>query len=102
MQARIGVRVLMGQYLEICNTVGVEGQVGLINERCVPRLVAEDAAADASFMCERAYGFAPEVVFLGSNLNLSFPYVDSHLYYVMFELVKNSLRAVTNKTSSLY
>jgi pyruvate dehydrogenase kinase 2/3/4 len=44
-------------------------------------------------MCERAYGFAPQVVFLGSNLNLSFPYVDSHLYYVLFELLKNSLRA---------
>lgn len=91
--ARIGIRMLMGQYLELNSTLGVDGQVGLINERCVPRLVAEDAAADACYMCERAYGFAPEVVFLGSNLNLSFPYVDSHLYYVLFELLKNSLRA---------
>lgn len=91
--ARIGIRMLIGQYLELNKTIGVDGQVGMINERCVPRLVAEDAAADACFMCERAYGFSPEVVFLGSNLNLSFPYVDSHLYYVLFELLKNSLRA---------
>ena len=91
--SRIGVRVLIGQYLELGNTIGVDAQVGLINERCVPRQVASDAAEDASFMCERAYGFAPDVVFLGSNLDRHFPYVDSHLYYVMFELVKNSLRA---------
>ena len=68
-------------------------KVGLIDVNCVPRQVAAHAADDAMYMCERAFGFSPEVEFHGSNLEHSLPYVSSHLYYIMFELVKNSLRA---------
>ena len=59
----------------------------------VPAHVAADAAADAQYMCDRHYGFSPEVMFLGSNLQKEMPYIPSHLYYILFELIKNSLRA---------
>ena len=92
--ARIGMRVIIGHYIALQETVGMpRDKVGLIDVNCVPRQVAAHAADDAMYMCERAFGFSPEVEFHGSNLEHSLPYVSSHLYYIMFELVKNSLRA---------
>lgn len=58
--------------------------------------VAEDAIADARSVCMRQYGTAPEVDVYG-DANFSFPYVPSHLHHMMFELVKNSLRAVNDR-----
>jgi hypothetical protein len=64
------------------------GRVGIVETKTVPMHVAQDAVNDATYMCDRHYGFAPEVVFLGSNLEREMPYLASHLYYIMFELVK--------------
>ena len=48
---------------------------------------------DAKYLCERTHGDAPEVMPHGRT-DLTFSYIPSHLYYIMFELLKNSLRAV--------
>lgn len=69
---------------------------GMICVRCSPVQVAEDAIADARGVCLRQYGTAPEVDVYGDT-NFSFPYVPSHLHHMMFELVKNSLRAVNDR-----
>ena len=50
-------------------------------------------------MCERKYGYAPHVEFLGEK-NLSFSYIPSHLYYILFEVIKNSLRATVEHHGS--
>ena len=51
------------------------------------------AVEDAKYLCERAHGDSPEVVLHGRS-DLVFTYIPAHLYYCMFELIKNSLRAV--------
>ena len=43
-------------------------------------------------LCKYYYGDAPEVKYEG-KLDLTFTYVPAHVYYVMFELLKNSMRA---------
>ena len=61
-----------------------------------PRDVVQDAIADARAICMRQYGDAPEVEVFGGE-NFAFAYVPGHLHQMLFELVKNSLRAVSDK-----
>ena len=47
-------------------------------------------------ICMREYGGSPDVIVYGDN-KFNFAYVPSHLHHMVFELVKNSLRAVQDK-----
>ena len=65
---------------------------GMISTNCSPVQVAEDAIQDARAICMRQYGHAPDVTVYGDP-NFTFAYVPSHLNHMVFELVKNCLRA---------
>jgi pyruvate dehydrogenase kinase 2/3/4 len=88
---RIGIRVLIGQYLAL-RQPPVEHYVGIICSVTSPYEIVKRAIDDAAFMCTRKYGDAPEVIMSG-RLDLTFPYVPTHLHYIMLELLKNSMRA---------
>ena len=75
--SRIGIRVLIGQYLSL-RQPPVENYVGIICGRTSPYEIVRRAIDDASFMCTRKYGDAPEVIITG-RLDLTFPYVPTHL-----------------------
>jgi len=69
----------------------------LIDRRLCPAEVAHDAIHDARYMCSRDYGSAPAVdVYCGSP-DLRFAYVPEHLHHMLFELLKNSLKAVADR-----
>lgn len=74
---RIGIRVLIGQYLAL-RQPPVENYVGIICSKTSPYEIVSRAIDDASFMCTRKYGDAPDVIFSG-QLDLTFPYVPTHL-----------------------
>ena len=90
--SRIGIRILIGQYIELRHAQQQEGYVGLIDLNTSPAEVFSQAVEDAKYLCERAHGDSPEVILQGRT-DLTFSYIPSHLYYCMFELLKNSLRA---------
>lgn len=83
---------LIGQYLAVRKNPVDEKTIGLVSPVCSPKEIAEQAVHDAAFMCTRTYGDAPEVTFHGKT-DLRFPYVPSHISYVLLELLKNSMRA---------
>lgn len=86
---RIGIRMLSGQHVEGRERDG--GRVMMID----PERVARRAADTAVRLCISLYGKAPEVQITMAKTNVSsrFIYVESHLHHMIFELVKNSLRA---------
>jgi len=88
---RIGIRVLIGQYLAL-RQPPVDHYVGIICSVTSPYEIVKRAIDDAAFMCTRKYGDAPEVIMSG-RLDLTFPYVPTHLHYIILELLKNSMRA---------
>jgi pyruvate dehydrogenase kinase 2/3/4 len=62
--SRIGMRVLIGQYLSL-RQPPVENYVGIICSRTSPYEIVKRAIDDAAFMCTRKYGDAPEVIITG-------------------------------------
>ena len=90
--SRIGIRMLIGQHIAMHHG-SRPGYVGLICEKCSPAEVARDAILNAQNLCLHHFTVAPEVVVLG-NVDLTFTYVPSHLHHMIFELLKNSMRAV--------
>jgi len=88
---RIGIRLLASQHVKLHSQV--PGWVGVIQRECFPAKVAEDAIHDALDLCTIHYGEAPKVLTRG-NVNIHFPHVPSHLYYIFIEILKNSMRAV--------
>ncbi|XP_061351384.1 pyruvate dehydrogenase (acetyl-transferring) kinase, mitochondrial-like [Gastrolobium bilobum] len=94
--SRIGIRMLIGQHVELHNPYPLPNCVGCIHTRLSPMDVAWNASEDARAMCYREYGSAPDVHIYGDP-NFIFPYVPAHLHLMIFELVKNSLRAVQDR-----
>ena len=93
--SRIGIRMLIGQHVAL-HAPPRDGFIGMICTQLSARGVAEDAIADARSICLRQYGEAPEVEIFGDP-KFTFAYVPGHLHQMLFELVKNSLRAVHDR-----
>lgn len=88
--ARIGIRMLIGQHVESLTHVG--GRVELVNVEAT----VKNASARAAELCRRYCGQAPGVEIHTAAANAQpapFVYVESHLHHMVFELVKNSMRA---------
>ena len=96
--SRIGIRMLIGQHISLHapKEEQKEDHIGLICTKLSPLDVAHAAIADARSVCLRAYGDAPDVDVFGDT-NFTFAYVPEHLHQMLFELVKNSLRAVVDR-----
>lgn len=88
--SRIGIRVLISHHLSLRENH--KDMYGIINHKCTPALLAQDAINATRSLAYQHYGEAPDVYVMG-NTGLHFPYVDSHMFLCLFELLKNSLRA---------
>lgn len=96
--SRIGLRMLLSQYLTLfaegSQAEPQNGLIGVIDPRCQVAEVAKDAIANASFLCEQYYCCAPEVRVIDTGEpGWHFQYVPAHLHHILFELLKNSMRA---------
>lgn len=75
-----------------------EQYVGIICTNTNVGAMAHEAIENARFVCEEHYGlFKGPPVQLVCPRNLTFMYVPSHLNHMLFELLKNSLRAVVER-----
>ncbi|KAK2753130.1 hypothetical protein FQN55_005090 [Onygenales sp. PD_40] len=95
--SRIGIRMLIGQHIALTDQTHAyhPNYVGIICTKTNVRELAEEAIENARFVCEDHYGLfdAPKVQ-LVCKKDLNFMYVPGHLSHMLFETLKNSLRAV--------
>ncbi|KAF3629881.1 [Pyruvate dehydrogenase (acetyl-transferring)] kinase, mitochondrial [Capsicum annuum] len=94
--SRIGIRMLIGQHVALHDPNPLPNCVGYIHTKMSPLEVARNASEDARGICLREYGSAPDINIYGDP-DFTFPYVPSHLHMMVFELVKNSVRAVQER-----
>lgn len=87
--------MLIGQHIALKQAVSENDYVGIICTKTNVAVIAQEAIDNSRFICEDYYGLfkAPEVKLYCPD-NLEFMYVPSHLHHMLFELLKNSLRAV--------
>eukprot|EP00049_Salpingoeca_infusionum_P014036 m.261478 g.261478 ORF g.261478 m.261478 type:complete len:403 (-) comp15578_c0_seq18:487-1695(-) len=95
--SRISIRFLFNQHVAL-HEASSERWVGSIDTKCHVARLIEDACENAMTLCQMEYGAAPhyEIEEFGDR-DIEFQYIPSHLYHVMFELAKNSMRAVTER-----
>lgn len=72
--------------------------IGCIDPLCDPGSVVMDAYENARFLCDQYYMASPELKLKQRNgvendQPIRIMYVPSHLYHMLFELFKNSMRA---------
>ncbi|KAF1811199.1 alpha-ketoacid dehydrogenase kinase [Eremomyces bilateralis CBS 781.70] len=95
--SRIGIRMLIGQHIALTDQRQRPdpNYVGIICTKTNVRELAQEAIENARFVCEDHYGLfdAPKIQ-LVCQPNINFMYVPGHLSHMLFETLKNSLRAV--------
>ncbi len=95
--SRINVRMLVQQHIEMFGNQKERekssSMIGMIDPRCKPAAVANDAALSAKILCESIYGITPKVEIDLPTGDVEFSYIPAHLYHMLFELLKNSMRA---------
>lgn len=96
--SRIGIRMLLGQHIALTDQRQASHEpdyVGIICTRTNLREVAQEAIENARFVCGDHFGlFDAPPVQLVCKPDLHFMYVPGHLSHMLFETLKNSLRAV--------
>ncbi|KAF2859743.1 pyruvate dehydrogenase kinase [Piedraia hortae CBS 480.64] len=116
LRSRISRRVIAEQHLALTETLhspwhfaGSEDHVvpedefvGQIFLKCNARDIIQKCAKAASEVVARRYGEnvkLPKVVLQG-HLDTTFPYIPSHLEYIVGELLRNSIEAAAEKSNS--
>ena len=106
--SRISIRMLINQHVTLFGG-GISppvGHVGCVDPNCKVSAVVQDAYENARFLCEQYYLAAPDLVIEQHNTmnpkesSITVTYVPSHLHHIMFELIKNSMRAVVEHHGS--
>lgn len=109
--SRISIRMLINQHTLLFGSEFEKERkrsarhVGCIDPACDLRSVVEDAYENAKFLCDQYYLASPELKIHEHNITseesrIKVVYVPSHLYHMLFELFKNSMRAVMEHYSN--
>ncbi|KAK6102110.1 putative [pyruvate dehydrogenase (acetyl-transferring)] kinase mitochondrial [Brugia pahangi] len=99
----ISIRILQHQHLIIFGTLlpASPRHIGCIDPACDVAAVIVDAYDSARFVCDGCYCDSPKLQFDSYNSvapghSIAIAAIPSHLYHIMFELFKNSMRATVD------
>ena len=90
----MGIRLLISQHLSLHHPS--PGYIGTIALHARPLSIIRAAVEDASHVCARELRFIPRVSISGDE-SATFHFLPSHLHHIVYELTKNSMRAVVER-----
>jgi len=102
LRSRISRRVLAEQHISLTSNFNSpnhmmtdRGYIGIIYTHCRPRDIVERTALLAAETCRQGSGgMEPPKVLLDGNIDAEFSYIPDHIEYILYELLKNSMRFV--------
>jgi pyruvate dehydrogenase kinase 2/3/4 len=92
--SRISIRLLISQYYE-----SIINNQAIIRD-CNVHDVITDASNQVKEICGMIYPDVPDIEIYGDS-QFEFRYIPDHLYYIIFELLKNSARATIENGSTI-
>ncbi|XP_074622637.1 pyruvate dehydrogenase (acetyl-transferring) kinase isozyme 2, mitochondrial-like isoform X1 [Acropora palmata] len=104
--SRISIRMLITQHLLLFGQDARSSKsnfIGCFDPNCHVISVVEDAVSNAAYLCEQVYCASPSVEISEVNAHdskkpVQVAYIPGHLYHMLFELMKNAMRAVVEQT----
>jgi len=108
--SRISMRMLIHQHTLLFEQDADKDnpRIGMIDPHCKVKSVIMEAFQNAAYLCEEYYECAPDIEIKGQTLlknaegkkvPLELVYPPPHLYHILFELFKNSMRATVENHS---
>ncbi|KAG0363055.1 hypothetical protein BG005_002952 [Podila minutissima] len=106
LRSRISRRVLAEQHISLTSNfnspnhmVSDRGYIGIIYTHCNPRDIVERTAILAAETCRQSTGgkMEPPKVIMDGNIDAEFSYIPDHIEYILYELLKNSMRFVMRR-----
>lgn len=95
--SRLDIRMMIGQHIALHEHI--QHWFGLFCLNTSITEISGSAIRAATSACSQYYGVAPHVSFVVENDNLlkPFTYIPAFLHHILFELLKNSMRATIEK-----
>ena len=99
---RTEIRILLEHYISLFDIKNKEDNFGIVNLKCFPQLILNDVINNIQYICHKDYSNIElyDIIKVNIDKNLYFPTIDNYLYYILFELLKNSVKAVIEKKKS--
>jgi pyruvate dehydrogenase kinase 2/3/4 len=97
---RAEIRILLEQYLSLFENNNDKTYFGIINLKTDPVKIINNIISDLQFIINknRLDVILDNIIKVHNNVNIKIPCMENYLYYVIFELLKNSTQAVLDKS----
>jgi len=90
--SRIGIRIIISQYLSV-----FKKELSIIDENCNPNKIINEAIEEVKFLANMNNINVPKIKIYISE-DFTFTYIYSHIYYIILEILKNSIVGIHNNS----
>ena len=99
---RTEIRILLEHYIALFDDKNQKYNFGIVNLKCFPHIILNDVINNIQYICHKDSSNIEldDIIKIDIDKELYFPTIDNYLYYILFELVKNSVKAIIEKQSS--
>ncbi|KAJ3306262.1 hypothetical protein HDV03_000182 [Kappamyces sp. JEL0829] len=96
LQSRVSRRVLAEQHIALSSVFNggptQDNLIGIVNTACNAHAIVSKCANLVGELFVDAYEVPPPDVIIDGNLSATFAYIPDHIEYIIFELLKNSMK----------
>jgi len=97
---RTEMRILLEQYLSLFKPTRSPKYFGIVNLNSNPITIIKQAIEDIQYICNKHYfniDLSDVISIHSTNPELVMPCIDHYLYYILVEIIKNSVQTVIDK-----
>jgi pyruvate dehydrogenase kinase 2/3/4 len=96
---RTEIRILLEHYIALFDKDNNKDYFGIVNLKCYPYIILDDVINNIQYICDKSNLDITlnDIIELNIDKNLFIPSINIYLYYILFEITKNSVKAVIDK-----